>query len=306
MSTYNIKKIQLPNGDICNLRDDEAARITDAQAAYNLAASKTANEGTVTSIALVAGTGISIDSSTPITVSGIRTITNSGVRSVSASASNGAISVNTNGTNSDVFITGLKNAAFTNSSDYATAAQGVKADAAMPKSGGTFTGNVYLQADPESNLQPATKQYVDNFVSLGGTLATGAQIGQLTINGVTTTLYAPSAPTTIAVTQSANTPTIEFVVGTQQSATASLTGVLSTTTAISDGKIIYYLCPYDVPNAQQTLTLTYANSGTDTGAIPIYSYTNKRSVVPYPAGILLVLVSYTQLSLIASNIILNN
>ena len=47
----------------------------------------------------------------------------------------------------------------------ATAAQGVKADNAMPKSGGTFTGAVTLQGDPSSNLQAATKQYVDSAVA---------------------------------------------------------------------------------------------------------------------------------------------
>lgn len=44
----------------------------------------------------------------------------------------------------------------------ATSAQGTKADNAMPISGGTFTGAVTLNADPTTNLQAATKQYVDN------------------------------------------------------------------------------------------------------------------------------------------------
>lgn len=35
----------------------------------------------------------------------------------------------------------------------------------MPLSGGTFTGSVILNADPASNLQPATKQYVDNLTA---------------------------------------------------------------------------------------------------------------------------------------------
>jgi len=35
------------------------------------------------------------------------------------------------------------------------------ANAAMPKAGGTFTGPITLSADPSTNLQPASKQYVD-------------------------------------------------------------------------------------------------------------------------------------------------
>lgn len=58
------------------------------------------------------GTGISISSTT---------ITNSGVRSISTGTANGAISVNTNGTSVNVSIYGLKSAAYTESSAYATA-----------------------------------------------------------------------------------------------------------------------------------------------------------------------------------------
>lgn len=43
----------------------------------------------------------------------------------------------------------------------ATALQGAKADNAMPKSGGTFTGPVTLSGNPTSNLHAATKSYVD-------------------------------------------------------------------------------------------------------------------------------------------------
>lgn len=60
------------------------------------------------------------------------------------------------------------------------------ADAAMPKSGGTFTGLITLSADPTSNLEAATKQYVDNQISnkiavadamvFKGTLGTGGTV----------------------------------------------------------------------------------------------------------------------------------
>lgn len=55
---------------------------------------------------------------------------------------------------------GLGSAAYTASSAYATSAQGTKADNAMPKSGGDFTGAVTVKA-PTAAMNPATKQYVD-------------------------------------------------------------------------------------------------------------------------------------------------
>lgn len=56
---------------------------------------------------------------------------------------------------------GLGSAAYTASTAYATAAQGTKADNAMPKSGGAFTGAVTVLA-PTADMNPATKQYVDS------------------------------------------------------------------------------------------------------------------------------------------------
>lgn len=65
-----------------------------------------------------------------ITLTGTE-FTNSGVRSVSTGTANGTISVNTNGTSANVAVKGLASAAYTESSAYATAAQGGKADSAM-------------------------------------------------------------------------------------------------------------------------------------------------------------------------------
>lgn len=73
---------------------------------------------------LLQGTGIAIDSST-------NTISNSGVRGVSTGTTNGTISVNTNGTSAEVPVAGLGTAAFTPSTNYATSAQGTKADSAL-------------------------------------------------------------------------------------------------------------------------------------------------------------------------------
>lgn len=65
-----------------------------------------------------------------ITLTGT-TLTNSGVRAVASGTANGTISVNTNGTSADVTVTGLGSAAYTNSSAYATAAQGTLANTAL-------------------------------------------------------------------------------------------------------------------------------------------------------------------------------
>lgn len=78
---------------------------------------------------------------------------------------NGTVKITVNGTATDnVAVKGLKSAAYTDSSDYATAAQGKKADNAMPKAGGAFTGAVTVQA-PTAEMNPATKQYVDTAIN---------------------------------------------------------------------------------------------------------------------------------------------
>lgn len=89
--------------------------------------------GSDTNTTYSAGTGISFSGTT---------INNSGVRSIATGTANGTISVNTNGTAANVSVKGLGSAAYTASTAYATAAQGTKADNAMPKSGGTFTDTV--------------------------------------------------------------------------------------------------------------------------------------------------------------------
>ena len=92
---------------------------------------------------LTAGSNIQIDSDNVISATdttytasdGVTltdtNFTNSGVRAVASGTTNGTISVNTNGTSVDVAVTGLGSAAYTSSSDYATSAQGAKADTAV-------------------------------------------------------------------------------------------------------------------------------------------------------------------------------
>lgn len=102
---------------------------------------------------------------------------------------NGKIGLNVDGTTTYISVKGLGSAAYTASSTYATAAQGTKADNAMPKSGGTFTGNVTLNADPTTALGAATKQYVDSKIS-DGIAASDAMVfkGTLGSNGTITAL----------------------------------------------------------------------------------------------------------------------
>ena len=89
---------------------------------------------------------------------------------IAAGTADGSVKMTVDGvTGDDVVVAGwskLKSAAFTESTAYATAAQGAKADAAMPKAGGAFTGAVTVLA-PADDMQPATKKYVDDLVGSG-------------------------------------------------------------------------------------------------------------------------------------------
>jgi hypothetical protein len=62
---------------------------------------------------------------------------------------------------------GLGTAATTNATAYATAAQGILADGALQRAGGTMTGALLLNANPSVGLQAATKEYVDTIAAAG-------------------------------------------------------------------------------------------------------------------------------------------
>ena len=116
-----------------------------------------------------------------IDISDSNVISNTGVRSIGTGTANGTISVNTNGTSTDVAIKGLGSAAYTASTAYATSAQGTKADNAMPKTGGAFEGYITLKGDPTANLHPVTKQYLDGeLLELSDTIGTKANSSDLT------------------------------------------------------------------------------------------------------------------------------
>ena len=109
--------------------------------------------------------------------------------SITTGDANGQIKLTVDGKATNVSVKGLGDAAYQPKSAFATSAQGTKADNAMPKSGGAFTGNVTLYADPTSALMAATKQYVDNKVS-SGIAASDAMIfkGTIGTDGTVTTL----------------------------------------------------------------------------------------------------------------------
>lgn len=87
---------------------------------------------------------------------------------------------------------GLKSAAFTPSSDYATADQGKKADSSAQLTGAKFTGPVELSADPTEPMEATSKQYVDKLIANIKTTADGMIYkGTLGTGGV----Y-PTVPTT--------------------------------------------------------------------------------------------------------------
>lgn len=127
----------------------EAKTIGLYKVAYNA-------QGQITSSATVtksdiAGLGIPSENTTYVFEEG----TVNGAFSVTPSNSEEAQSVK---------IHGLGSAAYTDSSAYATAAQGTLAQNAMPKSGGTFTGAVSGIA-PTADTNLTTKKYVDDTIA---------------------------------------------------------------------------------------------------------------------------------------------
>lgn len=119
-------------------------------------------------------------------------ITSNSIQTVvlASGTNNGTLKLTVDGKETDnIAVKGLGSAAFTNTNTFATAAQGTKADNAMPKSGGIFTGAVTLNADPTANLHAVTKQYVDSKIS-AGIAASDAMVfkGTLGSSGTATSL----------------------------------------------------------------------------------------------------------------------
>lgn len=102
---------------------------------------------------------------------------------VTEGTNNGEITI----AGTSIAVKGLGSAAYTDANTYATAAQGVLAQNAMPKSGGTFTGPVILNGAPTSNLEAATKAYVDSEISNVLTGSADAMIFKGTLGASTAT-----------------------------------------------------------------------------------------------------------------------
>lgn len=129
---------------------------------------------------LTPGTGIDITNDT---------ISNSGVRSVSTGTTNGTISVNTNGTSSEVAVKGLGTAAYTSTTDYATSAQGGKADTAIQ---GVQINSTDLTPDANKkvNIPKASN------TTLGVVQTNGSYGIEISANGYIATI--PAAEATLA------------------------------------------------------------------------------------------------------------
>lgn len=104
---------------------------TDLQSALNAKQDAlTAGSNINITGSIISATDTTYTGSDGVTLTGTN-FTNSGVRSVATGSTNGTISVNTNGTSADVAVYGLGSAAYTASTNYATSAQGGKADTAV-------------------------------------------------------------------------------------------------------------------------------------------------------------------------------
>ena len=109
--------------------------------------------------------------------------------------SNGQIKVTPSGGSAqNISVKGLGSAAYTASTAYATAAQGTLASNAMPKSGGTFTGNVGLGANTLT-VGGATVSYnsssniFDVSAASGNSATVSVKLGSKTVGSATQPIY---------------------------------------------------------------------------------------------------------------------
>ncbi len=106
--------------------------------------------GTVTSVAVTGSDGIEVDSGSPVTTSGTIALGVNKTNMLShLNVEDGAdvtdtTNVTAAGALMDSEVTNLAQVKAFDSADYATAAQGATADAALPKAGGTMAGNITM------------------------------------------------------------------------------------------------------------------------------------------------------------------
>ena len=125
----------------------------------------------------------------------------------------------------------LGTAAQTNSDDYATSAQGTKADNALPKSGGNVSGHIYLTGAQANSSTGNTSQIVfGTNAENGNHVVISSNTGALVINPTTST-------TTNQIVLYLNKASV-FPSGISANVTGNLTGTASKATADADGNTI--------------------------------------------------------------------
>lgn len=212
---------------------------------------------------------------------------NGGTQSISllSGSENGTIKLVINDTEYDnIKVTGLGSAAYTAISNYATSEQGRKADAAMPKSGGIFTGSIYLNDDPVNDLEAVTKRYVDSAINtkanamvFKGTIGENGNLPSIpSINVTNGDTYRIVSPLVInnhtikagdLIVAKVNGPSISWdVIPINTTTTKSTTNKTTTVSAASSGDATYTTPGGTIAltNENKTATVSAASSGTTT------------------------------------------
>lgn len=183
-------------------------------------------------------------------------ITNSGVRSISTGASNGTISVNKNGTSSNVAVKGLGSAAYTASTDYAAASH-THSYAGSSSAGGaansvaksiTFN-NSGSGADSGASYNGSSSPTI-SYNTIGAAssghnhdstylkLSGGTVSGALTVTGKTTATGKITIPTSPSSWLSGKTTSNAAIQISTQQSTSSYSPILATTT--SSGHVLNF------------------------------------------------------------------
>lgn len=211
-----------------------------------------------------AGTGISLSGTT---------FSNAGVRDITPSTANGGICFDLNGTTKEVFVCGLKSAAYTESSAYAAASH---SHSYLPLSGGTLTGSLGLGANSlivggATFSYDQTSHVLDIAKTSGNTAsAIGVKLGTKTVGSATQPIYFNAGtPTACTYTLGKSVPSdakFTDTVYTLPNATASVLGGVKVGSNISV--------------SSGTISLTKANVTAALGYTPPTSDTNTT----YSAG----------------------